>query len=595
MEEGQSMDRADMGHRPEQPTDETGKRQRADTRRGSSPQRPGEPGQDRDRSRSQDQQPAPAPARSAGRTRGETQPEDDPVRGQTKSVMSPHVPPSPLVSGDIAAALQHLQPWDLAFLLRGPSHLAGFTELMAQGGSRTTRSPGQPDAGASQEVDFGPSGLRVRIITPREIREGAMTWRQVATWLTPGLTPLRRQIFDHADRSALTRPTPGLASHGGGLDRRQEDLLRETSRIVATSVATTIGAALQSREPGPHTDEQSGSQHEDREALERLKQLLAIPPEVSPASITAEERALANQPSDAGAFGQENTQHGQPVSATALPVEDRSLDAQFEGVIDVLTEHGVRQAVHADSQAAAFADIRAAFAELRQALDLPPEDGFSPSADTPRRAGPADEFARLDDALAEARACANWYRDAPEWERIGTVTEAARALMTAIRNAAGDYWAEVRQDIRVRGFTRTVAARTARTISHAADALARRLADAGHGHTYAWKAAMRLHAAATSASRVISYPAASAGRMDQTAGIIAGLQQSKRAASCTDTVHADRNLGRHARAPKPVAAARASYPGPWTRALAAPRMLARDSRHSQVATRKRQAHGHHQR
>ena len=55
--------------------------------------------------------------------------------------------------------------------------------------------------------------------------------------------------------------------------------------------------------------------------------------------------------------------------------------------------------------------------------------------------------------------------------RIG---RAAQKLLTAIREACGDYWAEIRHDIRVRGFARTLAARAALAVSGAAHLLAGR-------------------------------------------------------------------------------------------------------------------------
>jgi hypothetical protein len=53
--------------------------------------------------------------------------------------------------------------------------------------------------------------------------------------------------------------------------------------------------------------------------------------------------------------------------------------------------------------------------------------------------------------------------------RIG---RAARELLTAIREAAGDYWTEIRLDIRVRGFARTLAARVSLAVSGASHLLA---------------------------------------------------------------------------------------------------------------------------
>jgi len=166
-----------------------------------------------------------------------------------------------------------------------------------------------------------------------------------------------------------------------------------------------------------------------------------------------------------------------------------------------------------------FADIRAAFADLREILGLPAR-GRHARSDEPPDGADASIADALDQAAAEAQACARWYRDTPEWQRISTVGRAASDLVTAIREAAGDYWAEIRLDIRVRGFARTLAARTALAVSGAAHILAGRLEHAG-------RAAWRLHqATATFASRVMRYtPPGSPDRMREARRIIDDLGQ----------------------------------------------------------------------
>ena len=120
-----------------------------------------------------------------------------------------------------------------------------------------------------------------------------------------------------------------------------------------------------------------------------------------------------------------------------------------------------------------FSDIRAAFASLRDVLGLPAPDGHAIPASSGPDAGP-DAGRLLDQAAAEAHACARWYRDTPEWQRMSRIGQAARELLTAIREAAGDYWTEIRLDIRVRGFARTLAARVSLAVSGASHLLAGR-------------------------------------------------------------------------------------------------------------------------
>lgn len=170
-----------------------------------------------------------------------------------------------------------------------------------------------------------------------------------------------------------------------------------------------------------------------------------------------------------------------------------------------------------------FADIRAAFADLRDILGLPASgqdasgDGLPDGADT----------VALEQAAAEAQACARWYGDAPEWQRISIVCRAARDLVTVIREAAGDYWAEVRRDTRFHGFARTLAARAALTISGAANAFAGRLERAGRQDSRAWRAARGFHqVTAAFASRVMQYtPPGSTHRMRDARRIIDELGQ----------------------------------------------------------------------
>ena len=179
-----------------------------------------------------------------------------------------------------------------------------------------------------------------------------------------------------------------------------------------------------------------------------------------------------------------------------------------------------------------FDDIRAAFTALRQALDLPPQGRHI------RTLGPnlglqepdAGSERLLDQAAAEAQACAQWYRDTPEWHRITTISRAAHDLITTIRQAAGEYWAEIRQDVRVRGFVRTVTARTSLAVSGAAHLLAGRLDQAGHKDTRLWQAAWGLQqATATFADRVMKYtPPRTPDRMDEVRHIINDLAQRPR-------------------------------------------------------------------
>jgi len=207
-----------------------------------------------------------------------------------------------------------------------------------------------------------------------------------------------------------------------------------------------------------------------------------------------------------------------------------------------------------------FADIRAAFADLRDVLGLPVSGG----QDRPAAPGPdgPDAGRLLDQAAAEAHACARWYRDTPEWQRMSRIGQAARELLTAIREAAGDYWTEIRLDIRVRGFARTLAARISLAVSGASHLLAGRLERAGHRNTRPWRAAWRLHqATATFADRVMNYtPLASPARMDDARRIIDDLGHGAQHRGGPEPSRAASPPGRETRTPGAVALGRECFP-----------------------------------
>ena len=216
------------------------------------------------------------------------------------------------------------------------------------------------------------------------------------------------------------------------------------------------------------------------------------------------------------------------------------LDAGLAGTLDALGEHlparGDAPAAPAGQPDDGFADIWDAFAQLRDALGLPETvQGAEAAAQSASqdRSGPVSASV-FDDAIAEARACAAWYRDTPEWQRITQVTDAARALVTAIRGAAGDYWDDISRDVRVRGFIRTVTARTSRAVSGWAGILAGKLEEDGRRDTLAWRAMSRLHrVAAACAGRVIGYlpPDRTQDRIRDAERIIGGVCQQQRQAA----------------------------------------------------------------
>jgi hypothetical protein len=234
-----------------------------------------------------------------------------------------------------------------------------------------------------------------------------------------------------------------------------------------------------------------------------------------------------------------------------------------------------------------FADIRAGFASLRDALGLPASGSRgrpgAPGPDTP--AGP--DTAMLDQAAAEADACARWYRDTPEWQRMNRIGRAARDLLTAIREAAADYWADIRLDVRVRGFARTLAARVSLAVSGAAHLLAGRLERAGHRDTRPWRAAWRLHQATmTFANRVMNYTG-SRSRMDDARRLIDDLGRGPRRPGEPGPAPAAGPPGGETRSPGAAALGRESFPVLVSRENA--RQAAAPASRPAAASRPRQA------
>ena len=303
------------------------------------------------------------------------------------------------------------------------------------------------------------------------------------------------------------------------------------------------------------------------------------------------------------------------------PADDTQLLHELDHVLAAITERRRAAAAPPGTDGTSFADIRAAFTVLRHALGParsrqqrrrrpagrrgprcraacqpaaaerprtgpPPRTATSAISGPPSPAcgtswacphpaasarpaapgpdGPAgpDAGRLLDQAAAEAQACARWYRDTPEWQRMSRIGRAARELLTAIREAAGDYWAEIRLDIRVRGFARTLAARVSLAVSGASHLLAGRLERAGHRNTRPWRAAWRLHqATATFANRVMNYtPPGSPARMDDARRIIDDLGHGARRPGGPEPSRAASPPGRDTRTPGAVALGRECFP-----------------------------------
>ena len=509
--------------------------------------------QDEDRQPAATDEPLPgtAPSREYSRSGGEKEPAQLP-------------PPGPLTDADIAVALRRMPARDFALLLQTTANDARAWSATIHG-SLTSRGPDQPDPGAFDELNFGHTGIRMRVSMPGVTRQGFLPWPRVTRWLEPGVTDARRHIVDRAERALASYRTT-VVTHkvtGSGDVRQHEAAIDELTGILTGTTHAIIDAALDAHERSGaaqvrpqrtvargRPDEwalfgapDTGVSVEDNAILERIEHLAAALPGSESSNVVVASSGQGAQPPPLSTDPKEYVMDDQPKPGMRVPAADADLDQGFGDVIDALAErvppppHPAPQRTAGDD---AYADIRAAFTELRQALGLPQEDDFHPATGPGAEPGSdATSIQRLGDALVEAHACANWYRDAPEWQRITRVSDAACALLTAIREATGDYWAEVSQDICVRGFARTVAARVARVVSGAADSLGGRFGNAGQGHTRAGQAVRNLHrCAAQCADRIMKYPAPSSDdRMSQVAAVIAELRRPPQSTTANGSAH----------------------------------------------------------
>ena len=191
-------------------------------------------------------------------------------------------------------------------------------------------------------------------------------------------------------------------------------------------------------QPAPASQARPGSQPaDDTQLLQELGHVLA--------AITERRRAAAAPPgTDGTSFADIRAAFTVLRHALDLPGPASNGDGArpAAAVPDAAQPASPPPRAAQDGAAAAhgdFSDIRAAFASLRDVLGLPAPAGqdrpAAPGPDAP--AGP-DAGRLLDQAAAEAHACARWYRDTPEWQRMSRVGRAARELLTAIREAAVD-------------------------------------------------------------------------------------------------------------------------------------------------------------
>ena len=114
-------------------------------------------------------------------------------------------------------------------------------------GSRGWRRKGLPDAGASEDLDFERSGVRITVRSRGFRRHGQISWRQVASWIDTGLTPARLGIIIAASRLHIytyARRDELIAAGKDNIDAA----IRELNQISIDAIDAALGAALSTRD-----------------------------------------------------------------------------------------------------------------------------------------------------------------------------------------------------------------------------------------------------------------------------------------------------------------------------------------------------------
>jgi hypothetical protein len=154
--------------------------------------------------------------------------------------------PQPVTGSDVAEALRRM----------GPQH---FAALVEDGRDPTwhqfdgVRLDGEPDAGASELVEFDRDGIRIRIGAADGARDRALTWPQIHNWIQPGLTPARQQLLAAAVRTGLQYSilVSGYAVPGTPPHDTLQQRLRELDGIQQRVIEAVISVALARRGSGP--------------------------------------------------------------------------------------------------------------------------------------------------------------------------------------------------------------------------------------------------------------------------------------------------------------------------------------------------------
>ena len=144
-------------------------------------------------------------------------------------------PTEPVSNTDLVIAMRHVQGGFLRVLTEGKTPDGG--------GIHSWRGDGEPDARASQDIDYDPRGVEITLRGRGFRRHGRVSWAQIASWIDAGVTPARLGIILTAGRlSSAGAARGGLAVTGTG---DFDAVMAELDRIREDGVNAVIDAALQ--------------------------------------------------------------------------------------------------------------------------------------------------------------------------------------------------------------------------------------------------------------------------------------------------------------------------------------------------------------
>ncbi|MEU1895666.1 DEAD/DEAH box helicase family protein [Streptomyces pristinaespiralis] len=345
----------------------------------------------------------------------------------------------------------------------------------AEAAPQAAELPGEPEASPAPTIapEPIPGGPDPSDVPPEPA--GEPSWEAVEQYARTGRIPPRFESLE--------------AWLGGAAEEarnQREEYLEALVTEEAERQQTESPSPAPVEPPRPAPAEPS---HEEPANLSSADDTITDRPPLSrekPMTVQPEEAARASRPAPAKS-------PGQPYDASpdvfpwwdgfesADPIEPPDLDAAGAELREAFDDHVPDDQAMADEM----------WESVKPFLDFPtPEDAkewraaeSTPSVDQPDGAEPTrptPDRQEAAEALSEAIAGAERHEDVrslPEWQKLQTVRGAAGHVWNVLREKAGAYFEQLRDDVRVQGFMRALSVRACEAIARVAQAAADRLRD----------------------------------------------------------------------------------------------------------------------